>query len=74
MIAADNGSTDGSQDITRKLNARLVNAHERGYGSAPMGGIDAARGKFVDMADADNNHVPPAKSGGLAVGIKVRSN
>ena len=56
IIVADNGSTDGSQDITRKLTARLVNVRERGYGSALMGGIDAALGKFVIMGDADASY------------------
>jgi glycosyltransferase involved in cell wall biosynthesis len=37
IIVADNGSTDGSQDLAAKLSARLVNVRERGYGSALMG-------------------------------------
>lgn len=56
IIIADNGSTDGSQDIAAKLNARLVNVRERGYGSALMGGIDSARGKFIVMGDADASY------------------
>jgi glycosyltransferase involved in cell wall biosynthesis len=56
IVVADNGSTDGSQDIAAKLNARLVNVRERGYGSALMGGIDAARGKFIVMGDADASY------------------
>ena len=56
IIVADNGSTDGSQNIAAQLNARLVNVRERGYGSALMGGIDAARGKFVVMGDADASY------------------
>lgn len=56
IIVADNGSTDGSQDIATKLNARLVNVREKGYGSALMGGITAARGKFIIMGDADASY------------------
>ena len=56
IIVADNGSTDGSQDIAEKLNARLVNVRERGYGSALIGGIDAARGKYIVMGDADASY------------------
>jgi glycosyltransferase involved in cell wall biosynthesis len=56
IIVADNGSADGSQEIATKLNARLVNVRERGYGSALMGGIDAARGKFIVMGDADASY------------------
>jgi hypothetical protein len=44
------------QDIAAKLNARLANVRERGYGSALMGGIAAARGKFIAMGDADDSY------------------
>ncbi len=56
IIVADNGSTDGSQAIAAKLNARLIQVSERGYGSALMGGITAARGKFIIMGDADDSY------------------
>ena len=56
IIVADNGSTDGSQAIATKLGARLINIRERGYGSALMGGILAARGKFIIMGDADDSY------------------
>jgi glycosyltransferase involved in cell wall biosynthesis len=56
IIVADNGSSDGSQAIARKLGARIINVRERGYGSALMGGIAAARGKFIIMGDADDSY------------------
>jgi glycosyltransferase involved in cell wall biosynthesis len=56
IIVADNGSTDGSQAIARKLGARLINVTEKGYGNALMGGIAAARGKFIIMGDADDSY------------------
>src|SRR5678816_2780622 len=56
VIVADNGSTDGSQDIATKLGARVVPVEAKGYGSALMGGIGAARGKFVIMGDADDSY------------------
>lgn len=56
VIVADNGSTDGSQDIARRLGARVVDIPRRGYGAALSGGIEAARGKYVIMADADDSY------------------
>jgi glycosyltransferase involved in cell wall biosynthesis len=56
IIVADNGSTDGSLDIATKLGARLINVREKGYGSALMGGILAARGKYIIMGDADDSY------------------
>src|SRR5262249_45614454 len=56
IIIADNGSTDGSQDIARRLGARVVPVAARGYGNALMGGIAAARGKYVLMGDADDSY------------------
>ena len=56
VIIADNGSTDGSQQIARELGARVVNIETRGYGSALRGGIAAARGRFIIMGDADDSY------------------
>lgn len=53
ILVADNGSSDGSQDIARRSGAMLVEVAMRGYGAALMGGIAAARGRFVIMGDAD---------------------
>jgi glycosyltransferase involved in cell wall biosynthesis len=56
VIVADNGSTDGSQAIATRLGARVVPVAARGYGSALMGGIAAARGRYVLMGDADDSY------------------
>ena len=56
IIIADNGSTDGSQEIARTLGARVVSVEARGYGSALMGGIAAAHGKYIIMGDADDSY------------------
>lgn len=56
VIIADNGSDDGSQKIARRLNARVVNISTKGYGSALKGGIEAARGKYIIMGDADDSY------------------
>jgi glycosyltransferase involved in cell wall biosynthesis len=53
VIVADNGSTDGSQGIATAAGARIVPVADRGYGNALMGGIAAARGRYVLMGDAD---------------------
>src|SRR6202163_1487062 len=56
IIVADNGSTDGSQVIAKELGARVVSVSRKGYGSALIGGIDAAHGRFVIMGDADDSY------------------
>jgi hypothetical protein len=56
VIVADNGSTDGSQAIALDAGARVVDVTRRGYGAALRGGIEAARGDFVLMADADDSY------------------
>jgi len=56
IIVADNGSTDGSQAIAKNLGARVVPVNEKGYGSALRGGIRAALGKWILMADADDSY------------------
>jgi glycosyltransferase involved in cell wall biosynthesis len=56
VVVADNGSTDGSQQIAEQLGARVVPVAARGYGSALTGGIAAARGRWVIMGDADDSY------------------
>jgi glycosyltransferase involved in cell wall biosynthesis len=56
VIVADNGSKDGSQDIARSEGARVIDVKLRGYGNALMGGIAAARGRYVIMGDADDSY------------------
>jgi glycosyltransferase involved in cell wall biosynthesis len=56
VIVADNGSTDGSQQIARDFGARVVPVERRGYGSALQSGIAAAHGRFVLMGDADDTY------------------
>lgn len=71
IVVADNGSTDGSQAIAERLGARVVPVQRKGYGHALMGGIEAARGRFVLMGDADDSYdfrelpkfVEPLRSG-----------
>ena len=56
VVVADNGSTDGSIAIAREAGARVVSVPDKGYGAALMGGIAAARGRFVVMGDADDSY------------------
>ena len=56
VIVADNGSSDGSLQIAAALGARVVSVAARGYGSALMGGIVAAHGRFIIMGDADGSY------------------
>lgn len=56
IVIADNGSTDGSQDIARANGARVVDVDERGYGAALIGGCNGAKGKYVIMGDADDSY------------------
>jgi hypothetical protein len=56
VVVADNGSTDGSQQLAADAGARVVPVREPGYGSALLGGIKAARGRYVIMGDADDSY------------------
>lgn len=56
VIVADNNSSDESREIAARCGARVIVVNEKGYGSALMGGIGAARGRYVIMGDADDSY------------------
>lgn len=56
VLVADNGSTDGSQDIAGRCGARVVDVPVKGYGAALIGGTNAALGKYCIMGDADDSY------------------
>jgi glycosyltransferase involved in cell wall biosynthesis len=53
VLVVDNGSTDGSGDLARAAGAVVVDEPRRGYGSAYLAGLAAARGDYIVMIDAD---------------------
>ena len=53
VVVADNGSTDGSPELAERAGAIVIHEPRRGYGSAYLAGLGAARGEFIVMADAD---------------------
>jgi len=56
IVLADNGSTDTSVEIARRNGAIVVLVEKPGYGNALMGGIEAAKGRFIIMGDADASY------------------
>ena len=56
VVVADNGSTDGSQELARESGARVIAVPRRGYGSALAAAVASARGTFVIMGDADDSY------------------
>ena len=53
VVVADNGSEDGSPELAERAGAIVVHEPRRGYGSAYLAGLAAARGEYIVMADAD---------------------
>jgi glycosyltransferase involved in cell wall biosynthesis len=81
VLIADNGSIDNSIAIAKAAGARVVHISEKGYGAALMGGIAAARGRYIIMGDADDSYdfsaldpfVDRLRSGyGLVIGNRFR--
>lgn len=56
VVVADNGSTDGSVEIAQRAGARVIHVAQKGYGNALMGGIKAAKGRYVIMGDSDDSY------------------
>ena len=56
VLIADNGSTDGSQEIAKKCGARVIDVEVKGYGSALIEGTKNAYGKYIIMGDSDDSY------------------
>jgi glycosyltransferase involved in cell wall biosynthesis len=56
ILVADNGSSDGSQSLAASAGARVIDVEKKGYGAALIGGIHAARGRYIIMGDADDSY------------------
>jgi glycosyltransferase involved in cell wall biosynthesis len=56
ILIADNGSSDGSQQIAQAAGARVIAVSKRGYGAALLAGIAQAKGRYIIMGDADNSY------------------
>jgi glycosyltransferase involved in cell wall biosynthesis len=56
IVVADNGSEDASRERAEAAGARVIVEPRRGYGSAYLAGLAAARGRFCVMADADDTY------------------
>ncbi|MCW3982506.1 MAG: glycosyltransferase family 2 protein [Candidatus Bathyarchaeia archaeon] len=56
IIVVDGNSTDGTLEIVKDTNARLIIEPRRGYGLALRTGMKAAKGNIVIMVDADGTY------------------
>jgi Glycosyl transferase family 2 len=56
VIVVDNASEDRSAELAAAAGAIVVAEPRRGYGSAYLAGLPAARGRFVVMTDADRTY------------------
>lgn len=56
VVVADNGSTDRTVSVARAAGARVEPVTKKGYGSACMGGLSAARGEYLILGDADDSY------------------
>ena len=54
VVVADNASDDASAAVARAHGAQVVHEARRGYGSAYQCGIEAAKGKYIVIGDADD--------------------
>jgi glycosyltransferase involved in cell wall biosynthesis len=55
LIVVDNGSTDGTADVARRLGASVVDEPRPGYGAAVHAGVLAATSEYVAVVDGDDS-------------------
>jgi len=71
IVAVDDGSTDGSQEIARQAGARVIShGTGRGYGAALKSGIRNARGGTIVIIDGDGTY-PAERIPELLTGLKA---
>ncbi len=59
VVVVDNGSTDRTVDLARRMGPRIVHEHRRGYGWACLAGIDALdKPDIVVFLDGDYSDYP----------------
>jgi Glycosyl transferase family 2 len=56
VVVVDNASTDRSAEIATAHGAIVVAEPRRGYGSAYLAGLEASRGEYIIMGDADDTY------------------
>jgi glycosyltransferase involved in cell wall biosynthesis len=54
-LVVDNGSTDGSAEVARRLGATVVHEARRGFGAACFAGLSAATADVVCFMDCDGS-------------------
>ena len=81
VVVADNGSTDNSVRLAKKAGAKVILEKRRGYGSAYLAGIKAARGDWLVIGDSDGTYdfseiprlLKPLNSGyDLVIGSRIK--
>ncbi len=55
VVVVDNGSTDGTAEVARRLGATVVEESVPGYGAAVHAGLLAATGEYVAFMDGDGS-------------------
>jgi glycosyltransferase involved in cell wall biosynthesis len=58
VLVVDNGSTDGTADVARRLGARVVVEPTPGYGAAVHTGVEAATAEYLAVMDGDGSFDP----------------
>jgi len=59
IIVVDNGSTDGTAAVARKLGAIVISELSRGYGRAYKTGFSRATGDIIVTLDGDHSYPAP---------------
>lgn len=81
VVVCDNGSADNSIKMAKKAGARVVIESRRGYGSAYLAGIKAAKGEWLVIGDSDGTYdfgdipklIKPLNSGfDLVIGSRLK--
>ena len=56
ILVANNNSSDNTEEVSKNMEARVINVLEKGYGMALIKGTKEAKGKYIIMGDADDSY------------------